>query len=92
MSVVASIEDGYYWNNDTKTLVDLDQEFKIMNFKNVCYDSEDKLFYIIVNKYEEKLGVFLIKFEEKNPLNHNFFLKYKNKLDISNASLKIIRN
>lgn len=82
---MASIEDGYYWNHETKTLVDLDQEYKVMNFKNVTYDSEDKLFYIIVNKYEEKLGVFLIKFEEKNPLNFNFFLKYKNKLDISNA-------
>ena len=85
MSVVASIEDGYYWHHETKTLVDLDQEYKVMNFKNVTYDPEDKLFYIIVNKYEEKLGVFLIKFEEKNPLNFNFFLKYKNKLDISNA-------
>ena len=79
------MEDGYYWNHTTKTLVDLDQEFKVDNFKNVCYDSEDKMFYVIVNKFEEKLGVFLIKFEEKNPLNYSFFLKYKNKLDISNA-------
>ena len=64
VSVVASIEDGYYWHNETKTLVDLDQEYKVCNFKNVTFDSEDKLFYVIVNKYEEKLGVFLIKFEE----------------------------
>lgn len=79
------MEDGYYWNHTTQTLIDLDQEYRVDNFKNVCYDSEDKLFYIAVNKFEEKLGVFLIKFEEQNPLNYSFFLKYKNKLDISNA-------
>ena len=92
ISVVASIDDGYHYNHSTNTLIDLDMEYKVCNFKSVAYDSEDKVFYVIVNKYDEKLGVFLIKFDEQNPYNFNFFLKYKNKLDISNAHLTIVRN
>ena len=92
VSIVASRSDGYYWNNQTQQLIDLDQEFQVSSFMGVCYDSEDKVFYVIVNKYEEKLGVFLVKFAENDPFDHQFFLKYKNKLDISNANLTIVRN
>ena len=92
MSIVASIEDGYYYNHETGVLIDIDMEFKVCGFKNVIYDDEDKVFYICVNKFDEKLGVFLIKFSEKNPLDYHFFLKYKNKLDISDARLTIVRN
>lgn len=50
------------------------------------------MFYLLANKYMEKLGVFLIKFEEEEPLNHKFFLKYKNKLDIADADIAVMRN
>jgi len=39
-----------------------------------------------------KLGLFLIQFEEQNPQDHKFFLKYNNKLDIGNADIAIIKN
>jgi hypothetical protein len=36
--------------------------------------------------------VFLIKFHELNPKKFNFFVKYKTKLDISDADIAIVRN
>jgi len=41
--------------------------------------------------YEGKLGVFMIRFDENDPEKHNFFLKYKNKLDISDADIAVLR-
>jgi hypothetical protein len=40
----------------------------------------------------ERLGVFLIKFDELQPENHKFFMKWKNKLDISDANVWVLRN
>jgi hypothetical protein len=52
------------------------------------------VFYLLANKHHSKLGLFLIKFSEKNPQNknHKFFLKYKNKLEISDADIAVLKN
>lgn len=34
----------------------------------------------------------MIKFEERSPMNHKFFMKWKNKLDISDANVWVLRN
>ena len=47
---------------------------------------------MLVNKYQEKLGINLIRFDEQNPEEHKFFLKFFNKLDIGNANINIIKN
>ena len=36
--------------------------------------------------------MFLIKFSESMPSEHKFILKWKNKLDISDADVAIVRN
>lgn len=72
--------------------MDLDQEFGISNIKEIIHDHEDRTFYILANKYQEKLGLFLIVFDESDPTKHNFFLKYKNKLDIADADVFVVRN
>ena len=36
--------------------------------------------------------MFLIKFRESTPSEHKFILKWKNKLDISDADVAIVRN
>lgn len=41
--------------------------------------------------YQGKLGVFMIRFDEENPSNNIFFLKYKNKLDIADADIAVLR-
>jgi hypothetical protein len=93
VSIIASMDDGIYFNHRSKKQIDLDDEFKISAIKEIIYDHEDRMFYLLANKHESKLGLFLIKFSEKNPQNknHKFFLKYKNKLDISDADIAVLR-
>jgi len=47
---------------------------------------------MLANKHLEKLGFFLIRIDDENPENFNFFLKYQNKLDIGDADIAIIRD
>lgn len=94
MSIIASKEDGIYYNHRNRKQVDLDREFEISAIKEIIYDHEDKVFYLLANMHYGKLGLFLIKFSERNPQNnnHKFFLKYNNKLDISDADIAVLRN
>lgn len=49
---------------------------------------------MLSNKYQEKLGLFIIKFSETDPYNtdRNFLIKWKTKLDIGNTNMTILRN
>lgn len=47
---------------------------------------------MLANKFQEKLGIFLITFSEHDPSKHNYLLKWKNKLDIADADVCIVRN
>lgn len=91
ISIIASQDDGIYYNHSTRSFKDLDDKFKISNIKEIIHDHEEGAFYILANKYHEKLGLFLIKFDEHKPMNHKFILKWKNKLDIADADVNIIR-
>jgi hypothetical protein len=92
VSIIASQDDGIYYNHRTRAYVDLDEHFKISNIKEIIHDHEDRVFYLLANKYLGKLGLFLIVFDEFNPPKHKFFLKYKNKLDIADADVFVVRN
>jgi hypothetical protein len=47
----------------------------------------------LANKYEEKLGFFIIRIDAKDPTSDYMFLtKWKNKLDIGDASLNLLRH
>jgi len=35
--------------------------------KEIVYDPEDGLFYLLANKYQEKLGFFVLRMPESNP-------------------------
>ena len=89
--MVASIDDGIFFNHMTGQFVDLDETFKISSIKEIIYDHEDRMFYLLVNKFQEKLGVFIIRFSEMNPLDYIFFFKFKNKLDIADADIAVLR-
>lgn len=60
--------------------------------KEIIFDEEDRLFYFLSNKYDEKLGFFVFSICEQDPLDHRFFIKYKNKLDIGDADIYILRS
>ena len=91
VSVVASLEDGLFYNHLTEEFVDLDDLYQIGAIKEIIYDHEDCMIYVLANKFEEKLGVFIVRFSEHDPGNYNFFLKFKNKLDIADADIAVSR-
>ena len=92
ISMIASQDDGIYFNHRTRQFVDIDELYKIQNIKEIIHDHEDRHFYILCNKYKEKLGIFLIRMDENDPRQHTFILRWKNKLDIADCSVYIVRN
>ena len=92
VSIISSIDDGIYYNHYTGETIDLDELYHITNIKEIIHDHEEGVFYLLANKYEDKLGLFLIMFNEQNPRIFKFFMKWKNKLDIADASIAVLRN
>jgi len=76
ISLIASQDDGIYYNHRSKEFIDLDHTYKIRNIAEIIHDEEENYFYMLVNKHKEKLGLFLIRLDEENPHEYRFFLKY----------------
>lgn len=91
ISIVASSDDGVYYNSRLRQFIDIDELFLISNIKEIIHDEEDRVFYLLANKHKEKLGLFMIRFHEDNPQDYKYFMKYKNKLDISDAEIAVNR-
>jgi len=71
----------------------LDERFNVGIIKEIIHDEEDHCFYLVANKYDEKLGFFIIRMDEHDPLNDfKFLTKYKNKLDIGDCKLFVMRS
>jgi hypothetical protein len=45
----------------------LDEKYTISNIKEIIYDHEEKVFYLLANKYLGKLGVFMLRFNQDAP-------------------------
>lgn len=71
---------------------DIDEYYNISAIKEIVYDNEDQVFYVLCNKYSEKLGFFVLKMSESNPKEANFLIKWKNKLDIGDTNFYILRD
>lgn len=66
-----------------------------MGLKYVLYDNGDKddnNYYIMANKYEEKLGFFIIKIHENTPEECKYLIKWKNKLDMDDSSCYFLKD
>lgn len=50
------------------------------------------MFYIMCNKFNEKLGVFILKISETDYEKCTYLVKWKNKLDISDTTMAILRD
>lgn len=55
------------------------------------FDNDEKDYYIMCNKYKEKLGFFVLKMEARNPFKSVFLVKWKNKLDIAATCMHILK-
>jgi hypothetical protein len=62
----------------------------ISDVQFVIHDKEEKEFYILANKYGEKVGVFVLKIEEEQPTNFVFIINMVTNLTISNTSMDIL--
>ena len=72
--------------------MDLDETYNIESIKEITYDEEDNVFYILTNKYMEKLGFFVLSMREYDPYQAKFLIKWKNKLDIGDTNFYVLRN
>lgn len=90
--VVSSFTDGIYYNFKNKTEIDLDDQFNVLAIKAIIFDPKDNHFYMLANKFDQKLGVFLIKFHQDKVEQYSFLLKWKNKIQISDADIYILHN
>lgn len=58
----------------------------------VIYDAEEQYYYVCANKFEEKLGFFIIKISEIDPSEYYFLIRWKNKLNIGDPNMFILKN
>ena len=47
---------------------------------------------MLANKYKGRLGLFVVRLFELDPKMYSFLLKIKNKLDVGDANLQVLRN
>ena len=87
--VICSDTDGIYYNSNTGEEQDIDDLYNITSIKEIIYDKDESVFFLLANKFEEKLGLFLIRFDTQDLNNYTFMLKWKNKLDFADADVFI---
>ena len=72
-------------------MVDLDQLWGFSNFKQIVYDKEDGDFYLLANKKNGIIGLYLMKFSEKDPHKCENLTLDGNGLNIGDVSIFILR-
>jgi len=95
--IVSSEIDTIYVDIPNQNEIDLDSEYEFSCIKEIIFDTEDDEFYIVCNKYRQKLGFYVMKMPEKRPKktenNQSMFLiKWTNKLDIGDTNIFLLRN
>jgi hypothetical protein len=55
----------------------------------MIYDCEARAFYILANKFEGRVGIYLIQLEEENPEEISLKILLKNQLDISDCNMVV---
>lgn len=92
--MIASPEDGFHINlgKASQKETNISKDYEIDAIKEVIYDGEENKYYILSNKFEEKLGFFILKISEKDTKESQFLIKWKNKLDIGDPNIYVLRN
>ena len=62
--VTATASDALWIDMENEKELDIDEIFGIGNIKAIKYQSGK--FYILANKYQKKLGVFLLEIDTRN--------------------------
>ena len=86
------MERCLYINKKKDTEFNLVEYYDIQNIKQILYDPEEKVFFILSNRFNERLGIFVLKIDENDPKKGNFLVNWFTQLDISNTSMDILRD
>ena len=89
---MSSPEDCVYVNMHRNYELDIDQTFGIDVIKGILYDEVHQLFFLLCNKYNEKLGFYVMKIAEHDPHRTKFMIKWKNKSDIGDPFMCILED
>tara|TARA_B110001450_G_C17648740_1_gene492378 strand:+ start:304 stop:693 length:390 start_codon:yes stop_codon:yes gene_type:complete len=87
-ALVSAVDDILFINMKTKLEIDIDEKFSIRAIK-ACLFHEGQ-YFVLSNKFENKLGYFLLKFDYKTFTGNqppNYLMKWKNKLELADAGL-----
>lgn len=89
-AIIASTDDVLFVDIMKKTELDIDEKFLLGDIKSVLY--MDKKFYVLANKYQRKLGYFLLELDVRLADNDGkdkvrYVIKWENKLEIDDARL-----
>jgi hypothetical protein len=92
--MIADSNEGRYVNlSKSRSCEDVDwteqEDGDLDSIKNVIYCSDTDQFFVLFNKYQEKLGFYVMKIDANNIKETEFLIKLKNKLDIGDTSLQI---
>ena len=89
---VSNPNDCWHINLETKALFDINEVYGLQKYQCIKYDNEDDSMYILANKHEGKIGVFLLNINGYKPVIHKYLVKWTNKLDIGDTNIYILRN
>jgi hypothetical protein len=89
--VVSAGDQSLYVDMEMRRFVDLDELFGVQGIKSVIYDREDEAFYLLCNKMNGALGLYLIMFEERQPENHKIITSWRHNLSIGDTCIYISR-
>lgn len=64
--VVASADDGLFINTTNDLEVDIDELFGVGLIKNIKFESNTRDFYVLCNREGQKLGFYVLKFNEND--------------------------
>lgn len=89
--MVASQSDGIFIDTKNNKEVDLDEIHDIRDIKDILYDEEDKMFYVLCNRKAGVIGFFLFQFSQDDPNVYTYLTMWRHQLDIDDANMAISR-
>ena len=73
--IVASEMDGLFVDIERNIEIDIDEEFEVSVIKDIEYDEDRRIFYVLANKCAGILGLYLIEIFEDDPHRSEFVFK-----------------
>lgn len=89
--MIASTDDVLWVDLKNDDEVDIDEAYSLSAIKSILF--VDGKFYVLANRFQMKLGYFLLELPGERPRNNStpkYLIKWKNKLEISDAALHLL--